>query len=226
MSTDASSLIRVVVVVRWTAGNACEDDGCSYETSTLIDRLGRWAIDRACKDAARFGSVPVCIPVSMMQLRRDDILVAMASALERSKIAPHRIILELEGSERLANDRDVVRRLEALVESGVHLSSDSFWPLFTEDERHAIPMRYVRIAERYVSALGAGGRESVIVASVAMLAHQAGIVVVAEGVATEEAALIARAASCEILAPAATGPTLTADAVCDLLPTALTVKAA
>lgn len=31
-------LIRVIVVVRWTAGDACDPvDGCSYQASTLID---------------------------------------------------------------------------------------------------------------------------------------------------------------------------------------------
>lgn len=31
------SLIRVVVVVRWTAGNTCTTSGCYYSTTTLID---------------------------------------------------------------------------------------------------------------------------------------------------------------------------------------------
>jgi prepilin-type N-terminal cleavage/methylation domain-containing protein len=30
-------LIRIIVVVSWTAGDACSPSGCSYETSTLID---------------------------------------------------------------------------------------------------------------------------------------------------------------------------------------------
>lgn len=39
------SLIRVVVVVRWTAGNSCAASGCFYSTTTLISSSEdlRWA---------------------------------------------------------------------------------------------------------------------------------------------------------------------------------------
>ena len=35
-----TQLIRVIVVVSWTAGKQCEVDGCSYQTTSLIDPHG------------------------------------------------------------------------------------------------------------------------------------------------------------------------------------------
>lgn len=36
-ATNFASLERVMVIVRWTAGDTCGDGSCVYETSTLID---------------------------------------------------------------------------------------------------------------------------------------------------------------------------------------------
>lgn len=229
--TDANgTTVALRAIVEWESawlGRVERDHFIKVaDSSTLIDRLGRWAIERACEEASLLGDVPVCIPVSAVQLRREEILFAVAAALERTGVAPARIILELEGCDRIVNNSDAARRLRALADSGVRISSDSFWPLFADEGTPTSPMHYVRIADSAIATLGSDGRQSIIVASVAMLAQQAGIVVVAEGIATAEAATIARAASCDIFAPPPSVPALSAKAYVAQMPRPSSIRAA
>lgn len=169
------------------------------EASTLIDRIGEWVISQACRDADRFGTAGVCVPMSTCQLKRDDVVAAVERAIAETGIDACRLILEIGGPDLSSSNADALRRLEALHALGVRISLDNFWPIFAaKDETRRLPAAMVRVGPQYVHKLGDGRTENVVVSAAAMLAGTLGLQIVAEGVDTHEQLLLARTAGCQL----------------------------
>lgn len=103
------------------------------EESGDIGQLGLWVLNEACACKARInqagrhaGSLTMSINVSPLQLNDDRIVVALKAALERHRLLPCEVELEITETQRLAESASVSSTLEALVASDVRLAIDDF----------------------------------------------------------------------------------------------------
>ena len=109
----------------------------------------------------------------------------VGEALTGSGLPADRLTVELTEQTLVDGLQAASETLRLLVERGVHLAIDDFgtgWASFTYLRR--FPVSAIKIDRSFVSSLPAGQEDSVIVRTLADLAHQLGMACVVEGVET------------------------------------------
>jgi diguanylate cyclase (GGDEF)-like protein len=158
------------------------------EDSGSIEAIDWWMFEHSCTLAARqLGDDSyLTINVSPLHFRRPELCQRLRDMLQRTGLAPSRLVLEVtEGS--LLDDPEGVRRILAeLREDGVGAALDDFGTGYSSlSYLHTFPLRIVKIDRSFVARLGVADRNSdAVVVSILALARALGIEAVAEGIET------------------------------------------
>lgn len=173
------------------------------ERSGLMPALGRWVLERACRQRAEWAeqglTLPITINVSAQQLTDERFALAVLDAVERYGIDPQTLCLEMD--ERVFVEPAGTTRtvLESLRGFGAYVAIDDFGSGYSSLARlRGLPVEVVKIDGEFVSGLGTDPGDSAIVASIMSLAHAMGLHVIAEGVETEQQARELRALGCPV----------------------------
>ncbi len=162
------------------------------EESGLILRAGEFVLDEACRQLREWHDkglkLPrICVNVARAQLNSVGFAPYVAAAIEKYRLAPSQ--LELEISERgvLSGNADVLRQLHDLKKLGVRLSIDDFG---TGDSAlgylKELPIDALKIDRSYVTGMALDKRDEAIATAMATLGQQLQLNVIAEGVETRE----------------------------------------
>jgi diguanylate cyclase (GGDEF)-like protein len=160
------------------------------ERSGLIDRVGGWVLEEACRygrqwrDAhAADGSFVVAVNLSARQLAAPDLPARVSAALAESGLEPHELCLELTESA-LMDDADAsLVALRALKQLGVRLAIDDFGTGYSSlAYLRRFPIDAVKIDRSFVSGLGSRAEDAAIVTAVLSLTRALGLTAIAEGV--------------------------------------------
>jgi len=166
------------------------------EASGLIVELGRWVLNQACRDAARWGrSVPalatgsVSVNVSARQLTHPRFVQDVAQALARSGLPASRLVLEITESA-VIEDRDAALGvLTSLRERGVRLALDDFGTGYCSlGYVQALPVDIIKIDKSFVDPITGPGHGTALSEVVLKLAAASGLRVIAEGIETSDQA--------------------------------------
>ena len=85
------------------------------EDCGLINRLGRWILEQACKAVATWEPrLPVAVNVSVMQLHDGGLHDAIGAVLERTGLAPKHLEIEVTESVLADDDQTVLGNLQAI----------------------------------------------------------------------------------------------------------------
>ncbi|MFL5829927.1 MAG: putative bifunctional diguanylate cyclase/phosphodiesterase [Solirubrobacteraceae bacterium] len=125
--------VGVEALLRWrhpTRGDLLPEDFITIaEESGLIVPIGRWVLERACRQAAdwrdRGHDLVMSVNVSARQLE-DDLIGYVRSAVRTSGIDPSRLTLEITESTLVGDARETVRLLAAIKALGVRIAIDDF----------------------------------------------------------------------------------------------------
>lgn len=167
------------------------------EEMGLIESLGAWVLSDACHQIGRWragGIVPprVAINLSPSQLRRGTVSTRLGELIRSLVIPPELIELELTESVLLDNDPRVHRELEDLLRLGVTIALDDFGTGYSSlSYLHRLRLHTLKIDRSLVGSFG-DGRAETICRHVVRLAHDLGMMVVAEGIETAIHVEIAR----------------------------------
>lgn len=97
------------------------------EDSNLIDELGEWALQQACKDASEWpGGISVSVNVSAQQFADERLPDIVAKALKASDLDPKRLELEITESVFMGDVVATDVRFRKLRSLGVKLVLDDF----------------------------------------------------------------------------------------------------
>jgi diguanylate cyclase (GGDEF)-like protein len=97
------------------------------ESLRLIDKIGAWALQEACRTAATWPShLTVAVNLSPAQFGLGNIRPVVASALEEAGLGPHRLELEITETLLLGGDSDIMEELHGLKTMGVAIVIDDF----------------------------------------------------------------------------------------------------
>lgn len=158
------------------------------EETGLIGSIGLWALEEACREAARWPhDIRVAVNVSPIQLRMGALPEEVARALAASGLPAHRLELELtEGV--LIGDRDFARReMERLAELGVLVALDDFGAGFASfGYLSSLPFKRLKIDQSFVREMTVRPNTAVVIKSIAALAGDLGLSLVVEGVDAPE----------------------------------------
>jgi diguanylate cyclase (GGDEF)-like protein len=159
------------------------------EDGRLIVPLGRWVLETSCRQVASWdghGAPILSVNVSSAQLQGDGLPEDIAAALERSGLAPDRLVLELTETAFLGEVDATVERLTELKELGVRLAVDDFGT-GNASLRHLtrFPIDILKIDRSFVADIGTNTAETVIARSIIELGERLALTVIGEGIETE-----------------------------------------
>jgi len=158
------------------------------EQGGLIKRLTRWVLGEAvgqCDVWRRGGTMlPVSVNLSARNLQDTQLLDDVPELLERKKLEPQFLELEITETAVMADAPRAVETLRRLREHGVGLAVDDFGTGYSSlVYLRKLPVSQLKIDKSFVIGMAAHEEEDeIIVRSTTDLGHHLGLQVVAEGV--------------------------------------------
>jgi EAL domain-containing protein (putative c-di-GMP-specific phosphodiesterase class I) len=175
------------------------------ERSGLIESLGRWVLDRALHDLARWrrdGIVDdgfrVAVNVSARQLT-EALPAEVEALLARHQVPAANLGLEITESAVMTGETPAAV-LERLHTMGVALLLDDFGTGYSSlSHLRRFPFDVVKVDRSFVAGLCTRGQDHALVVGVLSLAHALGKTVVAEGIETPRQLRELNAVGCDAM---------------------------
>jgi len=188
------------------------------ERHGLINALGAWVIDEACRQARRWRDgglrMRVAINLSVLQLRQRSLAAQLRSALHRHGVNPELITCEITETTAMDDTEVTNRVLAELHEIGVSVSIDDFGTGHSSlAHLRKLSAQELKIDRSFVSDLETSEEARQVACAVINLAKALSIKVVAEGVETEGQYRLLRSFGCDELQGFLFAKPMTADAL-------------
>ncbi len=162
------------------------------ESSGLIASLGSWVLRTACHDAQRmreiFGSgFVMSVNVSALQFQTGDLIDVVRSALFESGLPAHCLEVEITENLLLQNQSQTREILQTLRDMGVLVAIDDFGTGYSSlSYLLNYPIDKLKIDRSFIEHLSTSKHDATLTSAIIAMAHQIGLVVVAEGVEQSE----------------------------------------
>lgn len=155
----------------------------------LIGEIGNWVIEEACRKAAGWRDrglrMRVAVNISSHQMREDDLVERIESALQRNNLQPSRFTCEITESIAMEDTKVTQATFEKMRRAGLHVSIDDFG---TGHSSLAIlrklPAVELKIDSAFVTDLEYSEDARLIARTIVNMARTLNLRVVAEGVET------------------------------------------
>ena len=170
------------------------------EETGLIEQLGEWVLEQACRAAARWPISTISVNVSAVQLRNRDFADRVIAVLDEAGLDPARLELEITETSFIENAANCEPNLIALRQRGIKLALDDFgtgYSSFTHLQNFAVDR--LKIDRSFVSTIGKDEEGSPIIQAIVDLAKASGLKITAEGVETAEQSAFLSHAGCNSL---------------------------
>ena len=161
------------------------------EDTGLIDSMGHWALQVACRDARVWQDqghpVQVSVNLAARQLDRPRLAEEVAGVIANAGLEPSQIEIEITESGVMRNPTQAAVRLRALRELGMSLAIDDFGTGYSSlSYLRTFPLGTLKIDRSFIKDLPADEDAANLTAGIIALAHRLRMKVVAEGVETLE----------------------------------------
>ncbi|QDZ26605.1 EAL domain-containing protein [Noviherbaspirillum sp. UKPF54] len=161
------------------------------ETGQIIE-IGRWVLREACAqnriwNTNGFPDLRVAVNVSAQQLNREDFASQVKQVLNETGLAPDRLELELTESMIMQRTERVVGVISELRNIGVKFSIDDFGTGYSSlAQLNRFPIDKLKIDQSFTREIGSAGNGTAITCAIIALARSLNLLVIAEGVETDE----------------------------------------
>ena len=164
------------------------------EENGLIEPIGRWVLERACRQAAEWSSerpdgppISVAVNLSAVQFENADLPASVAASLRRAGLDPALLSLEITESVMMGHAAELVQTLTALKEIGVRLILDDFGTGYSSlAYLSRLPLDVLKVDRSFVDGLGRERRDTAITEAIVAMSHALSLDVVGEGAETEQ----------------------------------------
>jgi diguanylate cyclase (GGDEF)-like protein/PAS domain S-box-containing protein len=176
------------------------------EETGLIFQIGSQVLEEACRQAKEWhdqrsnAPLKMSVNISAKQLQRPDELVReIVRVLEKTRLTPGSLVLEITESMLMGDAEhnvDVLERLKAL---GIGISVDDFGTGYSNlAYLSRFPVDFLKVDKAFVDGLQDNPEDTAIVKAIVDLARALGMQTVAEGIETSGQADRLRALECEL----------------------------
>jgi diguanylate cyclase (GGDEF)-like protein len=199
-----SRVVGVEALVRWPgrpAGPLNPDEFIDIaEGCGLIQPLGMYVLERACREVRDIEGLRLSVNVSPAQLCDREFENEVRRVLVTTRFEPDRLQLEITESLLIDYPERAKQTIEALQKLGVSFALDDFGTGFTS-LAYLLSYRFscVKLDKSLAQRLVQDSDAKYIISGLVQMAKGLKVRVVAEGVETEELALLLKAAGCHEL---------------------------
>ncbi|KHD75492.1 putative bifunctional diguanylate cyclase/phosphodiesterase [Actinoplanes utahensis] len=174
------------------------------EESGLINRIGAWVLETACRQLAEWRElghdVWLSVNLSPKELHDADYAARVADVLAEYNVPPQRLVLEVT-EHAVATDMDeLVRRLAEVRATGVRIALDDFGAGYSSlTQLRTLPVDILKIDHALVAEPESRtGTAAPLVDVVVRLGHRLGLEVLAEGIGTPAQREVVEEAGCRL----------------------------
>ncbi len=173
------------------------------EETGLIIPLGEWILQKACTQAQQwrnsgFSPLRMSVNISMRQFTQNAVTDTVKKAIDRSKLDPGLLDLELTESMVMSNAESAIASLQELKSIGVHLSLDDFGTGYSSLSRlKDLPLSTLKLDQSFVNAVTRDKSNAAISRAIISLSHNLDLRVTAEGVETTDQLEFLRGLGCD-----------------------------
>jgi diguanylate cyclase (GGDEF)-like protein len=188
---DDLSLVGVEALLRWSnpkLGDVEPDEFIPIlEQSGHIQEVGRWVLQTACTQMARWRArgddVKLSVNVSARQLDHDDIVEHIRRALVETGLEPSALIVEVTETALMRNAEATAVRLAAIKALGVSIAVDDFGTGYSSlAYLQQFPVDCLKIDRRFTHAIEMSPESRALVNTLVQLGKDLGLRTLAEGV--------------------------------------------
>lgn len=162
------------------------------EETGMILAIGEWVIKSAIQ-TMRFwkdegiNDVSMAVNISTKQFKHERLISTIAENLKLFKVDPHDLEVELTESSVMENADAAVRTMQEIRKLGAKIAIDDFGTGYSSlGYLKKLPISSLKIDRSFVSEITSDKDSKTIIHAVANLAHNLGLIVVAEGAETAE----------------------------------------
>lgn len=175
------------------------------EESDLIIELGRWVIEKTCRDLRQIIDKglhpgPISINVSARQLRDSRIAGDVIESLRHSGLHPAHLCLEVTETA-VAQNRDIaIDVLDSLRKIGIRIAIDDFGTGYSSlSYLQNMPFDEIKIDKSFVDMIGSRTKSDNICTTIIKMSRELGKASIAEGVESQEQIDFLRSSGCDIV---------------------------
>ncbi|MBP2634893.1 MAG: hypothetical protein H6Q72_800 [Firmicutes bacterium] len=175
------------------------------EEMGLIVGIGNWVLKTAC--AFNQELYKICqkrlrtsVNISVVQLMQEDLVQSVKEVLDETGLPPEYLELELTESVLMEQFEDNTRKLQNVRAMGVRIALDDFGSGYSSlTYLKKLPITALKMDKTFIDDIAIGDNNVTITGSIIEMAHELGLVVVAEGVETEEQFAYLKQKGCDII---------------------------
>jgi EAL domain-containing protein (putative c-di-GMP-specific phosphodiesterase class I) len=170
-------------------------EGCG-----LIHDIGAFVLNGVCRDIQSVPGITVSVNVSPIQLKHPAFVEHFTAIVRSHGVDTSRIEIELTENVLIENPQSAGKRLAALKAAGFKINLDDFGMGFSSlGYLQQMPFDKLKVDRKFVSAIGKGDNENKLLQALALLCESLNLEVVAEGVESEDQALLLKLLSFDLL---------------------------
>jgi diguanylate cyclase (GGDEF)-like protein len=178
-------------LIRWdspTRGLIQPDDFIpTLEETGLIVEVGRWVLEEACRQGAKWRrdghEIGIAVNVSARQLDTDELVGEVRDALTQSGLEPSALTLEIAETSLMGNAEQTAHRLTAIKELGVRVAIDDFGTGYSSlAHLQQFPVDALKIDRSFISGLTDNQEGETLLHALVQLGKALSIETLAEGI--------------------------------------------
>lgn len=175
------------------------------EESSLINDLGAWVLNAACKQLASWNldektsNLILAINISGVQFKEPDFVEKVKLHVNEHGFSPLKLKLELTESVALESLELVAVKMSKLKEFGIGLSLDDFGTGYSSlSYLKQLPFDQIKIDRQFISNIATDNSDAVMVKTIIGLANNFKMNVIAEGVETDQQLVYLKQYGCQL----------------------------
>ena len=195
VNLDNNEIESCEALLRWPHGQEQNISPADFiriaERNGQIIEISNWVLQEACRHLQEWASqgyktVRVDINLSGMDFNDRGVLYKFLQILQRKKLQPNQIGIEITENILLESTDQVIKALTVLHNSGVHISIDDFGTGYSSlYYLKQLPLSGIKIDQSFVHEAPSNKDDLIIMEAITLVGHGFGLDVVAEGVETE-----------------------------------------
>jgi diguanylate cyclase (GGDEF)-like protein len=196
----------VEALIRWehpTRGVVQPDDFIPLlEETGLIVEVGKWVLEEACAQGAKWRRagypIGMAVNVSGRQLDTDQLIVDVEAALCNSGLEPAALTIEITETTLMRNIEETARRLAQVKALGVRIAIDDFGTGYSSlAHLQRFPVDALKIDRSFILGLEHNQEGETLIHTLVQLGKSLSIETFAEGIEQQEELSLLRGENCD-----------------------------